>query len=129
MKTCLAVLIFALAAAQASDTFKARLSAVPIDTTMRANVAGQGSATAKLAGSKLSIAGSFDGLRSAATLAQLHQSRVTGVRGPVIADLNVSKSESGTIEGTIDLNAEQIDSLRKGRLYVQIHSEKAPDGN
>jgi hypothetical protein len=51
-----------------------------------------------------------------------------GMRGPVIADLTVSKATSGTISGTVDLNSQQLDSLRKGGLYIQLHSEKAPDG-
>ena len=28
-----------------------------------------------------------------------------------------------------NLTAEQIESLKKGRFYVQLSSEKAPDGN
>jgi hypothetical protein len=36
---------------------------------------------------------------------------------------------SGTLSGSIDLTPEQLQSLRKGQLYLQISSEKAPDGN
>jgi hypothetical protein len=54
---------------------------------------------------------------------------VTGVRGSSVLDLTVSKAISGTVTGSFDLTPEQVESLRKGRLYVQIHSEKAPDGN
>ena len=114
---------------QAQETFKTRLSPVPIDGTMRASVTGKGSATATLAGDTVSITGSFEGLQAAATVARLHQSKVAGVRGPVLADLTVSKAVSGTVSGSIKLTSEQADSLRKGRLYIQIHSEKAPDGN
>ena len=35
---------------------------------------------------------------------------------------------SGTIAGSFDLTAAQLTSLRKGGLYIQIQSEKAPDG-
>jgi hypothetical protein len=52
-----------------------------------------------------------------------------GVRGPTIADLQISKAVKGTIDGSIELNAEQLEGLRKGHLYIQIDSEKAPDGN
>jgi hypothetical protein len=117
------------AAAQASKSFKARLAPVPMDLTMAATVAGNGSITASLSGSKLTITGTFDGLRSAATIAQLHRSPVMGVRGPNIADLTVSKSTSGTISGTVDLTPAQVADLEKRHLYVQLHSEKAPDGN
>jgi hypothetical protein len=117
--------------AQAPRTFRARLSPVPIDVSMQATVAGSGTVTAVLTGSKLAITGSFDGLKSPATTAQLHKSPVRGVRGPNVLDLTVSKTDaaSGTISGSFDLTAIQIADLEKGRLYVQLHSEKAPDGN
>jgi hypothetical protein len=41
----------------------------------------------------------------------------------------VSKAMSGTITGSIDLTPEQVQGLKNGRLYLQISSEKAPDGN
>jgi hypothetical protein len=116
-------------AAQAQEAYKIRLSPVPIDVSMQNVVAGKGTGSAVLTGAKLSITGSFDGLRTPATIAQIHQAPVTGVRGPVFADVTVSKAISGTVSGSVDLNAAQIESLRKGRLYIQIHSEKAPDGN
>ncbi len=115
--------------AQTQEKFRTRLSPVSMDASMRANIAGLGSAAAVLSGTKLSVTGSFEGLRSPATIAQLHEGRGTGVRGPVIFDLTVSKAVSGTIEGSFDLSADQLENLRKGRFYVQIHSEKAPDGN
>ncbi len=62
-------------------------------------------------------------------MAHIHQGPATGVRGPAILELSVSKATSGAISGSFDLTPEQIESLDKGKLYVQIHSEKAPDGN
>jgi hypothetical protein len=115
--------------AQGQETFKGRLSPVAMDATMKANVAGSGSVSAVLSGTKLTITGSFDGMRSPATVAQLHQGIATGVRGPAILDLTVAKTTSGNITGSFDLTPEQIENLKKGKLYVQIHSEKAPDGN
>jgi hypothetical protein len=95
---------------------------------MQATVAGSGSATAELAGTKLSITGNFEGLRSPATVARLHMAQ-PGVRGPAIFDVTASKATSGTITGTLTLTALQADNFRKGRFYLQLHSEKAPDGN
>jgi len=114
--------------AQGGGTFKARLSPVPIDATMAANVTGSGSVTAVLTGAKLSITGTFEGLRSPATVAQVHSGR-KGVRGPSVFDLTVTKATSGAIEGNLTLTREQGADLNAGKLYVQIHSEKAPDGN
>jgi hypothetical protein len=100
-----------------------------MDATMRATVAGSGSLSARLTGSRLVVSGSFEGLLSPATIAQIRQSAVTGVRGPVVFDLTVAKATSGTIGGSLELTAEQSEILRKGRFYVQIDSEKAPEGN
>jgi hypothetical protein len=129
MKPCALFLIATLALAQAPNVFKVRLSPVAMDATMRATIAGSGSATATLLGTKLTITGSFEGLKSPATIAQIHRGVATGVRGPALFDLTASKGTSGMVSGSVDLTAEQVESLRKGRLYIQIHSEKAPDGN
>lgn len=116
-------------AAQGTKTYKARLSPVPIDVSMQAAIAGSGSVIATRTGSKLTLTGSFDGLKSAATVAQLHKGPVTGVRGPVVADLTVPKAASGSIGGTVDLTPALQEDLDKGRLYVQLHSEGAKEGN
>jgi hypothetical protein len=118
-------------AAQGGETFAARLAWVPISGADRANVTGTGTATATLTGTKLAIAGSFEGLAAPATVARLHDGVAKGARGPAIADLVVTKAVSGTLSGSIDLTKAQLDSLRQGRLYVQVHSEKgvAPDGS
>ena len=115
--------------AQGTRTFKTRLAPVPIDVAMQATIAGTGSVTATLSGSKLTITGSFEGLRSAATIAKIRKSPVRGVRGPEVFDLTVAPATSGTISGTFELNPQQLADLQGGRLYVQVHSEKAPDGN
>jgi hypothetical protein len=126
--TAIAAITLSLAAAQSRETVKARLSAVPADARTRAELAGSGAATAVLEGSKLSVTGSFEGLRTAATMAQLHNAVAAGVRGPVLADLTVPKATSGTITGSVDLNPEQLKNLHKGGLYIEIHNEKAPEG-
>jgi hypothetical protein len=115
--------------AQAPETFKTRLSPVPVDAKTRADVTGVGSVTATLVGVKLSITGSFEGLRSQALDAKVHQGQATGVRGPAILDVSVPHATSGAVSATLDLTPQQIESLKKGRLYLQIDSEKAPDGN
>ena len=116
-------------AAQTPETYKVRLSPVPVDAQTRANIAGIGSATATLLGARLSITGSFEGLRSPAIDAKIHQGSVTGVHGPAVLDLMVGHADSGMVTATLDLTPPQIESLKKGQLYIQIDSEKAPDGN
>ena len=125
-----AVLVWAQSgAAQNQEKFKIRLATVPMDGGMRDAVAGSGSATAVLSGAKLTVTGTFTGLRSAATAARVHRGPAMGVRGGAIGDLTVTGGVSGTIGGSIDLTPDQVQGLRKGQLYLQIASEKAPDGN
>ena len=118
------------AQAGAARTFHARLSTVPIDLTMASTIAGSGSVTGTLKGRTLVLSGKFTGLKTTATVARLHRGPNRGIRGNAIFDLTVSAAgTSGELNGTLELSAAQVEDLEKGRLYVQLHSEKAPDGN
>ena len=124
-----AAVVFAISLlAQSTETYKARLTAVPADARTRPSLAGIGSATGTLSGGKLSITGTFEGLLSPATMAQLHAAVAAGVRGPVIGDLTIAKATSGSLSGAFTLTPPQIENFHKGGLYIEIHSEKAPDG-
>lgn len=126
-----------LAAAQNANKFKARLAPAPgisivepQRSMQRTATAGIGSATATLSGRKLSVEGTFEKLVSPATEAHLFLGPMTGVRGggPVF-DLKVAPGTAGAINGSFDLSAEQVEALRKGRFYIQIHSQGAPTGH
>jgi hypothetical protein len=127
--TALITLLSTPGIGQTTESYKVRLSTVPMDGGMRSTVAGRGSATATLAGSKLTIDGTFEGLLSPATTGKLHRGVAMGVSGSAFADLTVTKSSSGKISGSIDLTPEQLQGLKLKQLYIQISSEKAPDGN
>jgi hypothetical protein len=117
-----------LAIAQGRETFKARLSSMPVDAKSRPNLVGSGMVTAVLTGSKLSIDGSFEGLKGKATTASLRVGPAIGVRGSAVRDLTVTAGMSGTITGSVDLTSAQVEHFKKGGFYVQLHSENAPDG-
>jgi hypothetical protein len=129
LATAVAIATIVHAGAAQSPQYRARLSVVPIDIAMQATIAGSGAVTASVKGSTLTLNGTFSGLKTAATVARVHRSPKTGMRGAPIGELTASKATSGTISGSIELTKEQIDDLAAGRLYVQLHSEKAPDGN
>jgi|SRR5262245_4705305 len=118
--------------AQTGDKFKGRLAPVPALGITPAAVAGVGSSSATLSGRKLTVSGTFEKMASTATVAHLCLGPVTGVRGESVFDLTVSKTgtgTSGTIAGTFDLSPAQVEDLRKGKFYIQIHSEGAPNGH
>lgn len=111
--------------AQTGEKYTARLGMVPAaNAAQQASVTGRGTATASLSGNKLTINGSFEGLPAAATAARIHLGIAKGARGKAIADLTITKATSGTLSGSVDLTAAQVEALRQGRLYVQVHSER-----
>lgn len=124
----LTVSAWAVAVAQGPQ-YRARLSVVPIDIAMQSTVAGSGSVTATLKGRTLVLDGTFTGLITPATAVRLHRGPRLAMRGPAIGDLTATAATSGTITGSIELSPEQAADLAAGRLYLQLHSEKAPDGN
>jgi hypothetical protein len=117
-----------LVQAQSQETYKTRLSPIAATGQSRAQVSGLGTATAVLTGTKLTITGSFEGLKTPATAVKLHNGVATGARGPAIRDLTITKALNGTISGSLDLNAQEVEYLRKGRLYIQVYSEKPAEG-
>lgn len=123
-----ALLVWSAQPAAQSKTYATRLSVVPLTVAMQETVGGQGTATATLAGNRLTIDGKFEGLRSPATGARLHIAP-RAIRGEAVAELTVSKATSGTLKGTVDLTDRLRDALEKFSLYIQINSEKAPEGN
>jgi hypothetical protein len=108
--------------------YQANLGPMPLDDETKAVIAGRGNATASFDGKLLSVKGSFAGLPSNATKANLFLSPHIGVPGTRVLALTVSESTSGTLSGSFRLTGAQVKALRTGNLYVQVDSEKAPPG-
>src|SRR6266699_2768822 len=104
--------------AQGGNTFKGRLSKVPVDAKMVPIIVGTGMATAQLTGTRVTISGTFEGMGTQATTARLYESKMRGTRGKIVGDLMVTKAASGTISGVFDLSPPQVESLKAGKLYV-----------
>lgn len=115
--------------AQGGNTFKGRLSKVPVDAKMVPIIIGVGEATATLNGTVVNISGKFEGLGSPATVARLHEAKKIGLHGPAIGDLTVTTAATGTVSGRVNLTPDQVAALKAGRLYVQIHSQAGPEGH
>jgi hypothetical protein len=115
-------------AAQARDTYKARLSPLGVTGATVNTTTGVGSITATLTGTTLAIEGTFEALTGNATDANVRRGP-KGIPGPVISTIEFTKASSGTLKGTLTLTPEQVEDLRGGRLYVQVHSERAPEGS
>lgn len=111
-----------------SEVYKARLSPLGVTNATVTTTTGVGAVTATLTGARLAIDATFEGLTGAATAANLRRGP-KGIPGPVVADIEFPKSSSGKLSQTIDLTPEQVADLRAGRLYLQLHSERAPEGS
>lgn len=118
----------AFAAQGGGDVYKARLSVVPLDVAMQANVAGLGQVTATLSGNRLTVTGDASGLKSPATTVSIHRG-AKGIPGPAILTLTATKTTSPMITGALDLTPQQVEDLKGEQLYVQLNSERAPEGN
>ena len=127
--TILALAVASGATAQSMATIRLRLTTAPMDASMRNVIGGTGAGTATVRGTKLDVTGMFEGLPLPASAAHIHNGRATGVRGPAILDLTVTKAASGAFSGSFDLTETQMESLKRGRLYIQIDNEKAQDGD
>lgn len=132
--------------AQGGDKYKVRLAPAPplglrgergtAFPTPASMVAGIGSASGTLSGRKFTVTGTFEKMASAATVAKVGLGLTTGARLDLILDLQLTKAAtstplgtSGTIAGTFDLTPAQVDALKKGKMYIQINSEGAPNGH
>lgn len=127
------LIVWALATAGAAaqgrpDAYKARLSPLGVTNATVNTTTGVGNVTATLTGNRLTIDGTFQGLTGNATSANLRRGP-KGIPGPVIAEIEIPKASSGAIKASVELNAAQVEDLRASRIYLQIHSERAPEGS
>jgi hypothetical protein len=123
---CLFLAVSAFAAHP--EIFKARLSPLGVTMATVNTITGAGAVTATLDGNRLAIDVSFEGLTGVAIAANIRRGK-KGIPGPVVFDLVIPKASSGKFSATLELTAEQVSDLQAGRLYLQIHSERAPDGS
>ena len=130
MQVSTLVVGLAIAALQAvPGPMRARLAPVPIDLSMQEAIAGLGAATATLSGGMLSVEGAYRGLASPATTVKVFDSPRPGMRGRLVGEFASGGGTTGTFKGTVAVTREQAAAYAAGLLYVELHSEKAPDGN
>ena len=88
---------------------------------------GRGTIDVAVSGNKLTFNGKFSGLASPATDAHLCIGVGIGVQGTCgKEEVVVTRADTGTLSGTVTINAAQAKALKAGQLYVQLNSQKAP---
>ena len=97
--------------AQTGDKYSARLGMVPAaNAAQQAMVAGKGAVTAMLAGTRLTINGSFEGLPAAATAAKVQQGIAKGALRTI--------SARGSVGGIVSANSLTDDVTRPGTRRI-----------
>lgn len=108
--------------------YSARLAPMPVDFRSVDRITGLGHLHARVQGEHLELRGEFSGLQGPATVARLHRGPMA-VPGPAVADLQISHAQNGQLSGKVVLTEQLAQALKARELYVQIHSEAAPEGN
>lgn len=114
-------------AAGARESYRARLSPMPVTPQTVESITGGGEVLLVLNGSRLSVAGRFAGMSSPATAAHVHRGP-PAQPGPAALPLEVTRARRGEVSGELELSGELLDALRRNGLYIQIHSETNPPG-
>lgn len=118
-----AVFFFACGAASAAPV-KAELTGAqevpPVETTA------SGSAQFQLRADR-SISGSIRTKNIDGVAAHIHDG-APGTNGPVVVTLNKKNDHEWTLPVGAKLTAEQVESLKAGKLYVNVHTEAHKNG-
>ena len=122
---CVAAL--ALSACGGDNEFKATLSGGaerpnPITTN------GTGSVTATLNDKTLTVNGTFSNLSAAASAAHIHGPADKENIADVVCPLTATANNGGTLTGTCTFTDAQVQALRDGKLYVNVHTSTNPTG-
>ena len=106
-----------------SNAISVKLS--PADEVPPATSSGSGSGSIRVAEDG-SVSGSVSTTGVQGTMAHIHQG-AKGANGPVIVPLTKS-GDTYTVPAGAKLNASQMQALKDGNLYVNVHSDKYKGG-
>jgi hypothetical protein len=76
----------------------------------------------------VTVNGSFQGLTGAAIAAHIHGPANEDQAADILCGLTASPSVSGTVTGTCNFTDEQVDQLRDGLMYINVHTPQYPAG-
>lgn len=115
-------------AAQDRPDFMGHLSPLPANARESVTMQGKGRVTASLDGTTLVIQATFEGLNSPAAAAAIRRA-IPGMRGDVQFPLTVTRGTNGSIAAKLTLTPAQMAEVKRGWYYIQIDTEKNPEGH
>jgi Cu/Zn superoxide dismutase len=103
--------------------FTADLTTAAVVPPTEGNASGSADVTVDTDASKVSWTVTMQDLSGDATAAHIHGPAAEGENAGPMVDM------SGAImDGSADITAEQIDAMKNGMTYVNVHTQKYPDG-
>ena len=117
----LAALCTTASAAEMKITLSGAQEVPPVTTSAR------GSGVITLAADK-SISGSVSVTGMEATMAHIHEAKMSNGSGPVIISLSRTGDNEWSIPADTKLTDDQIQSLKAGNLYINVHSATFKSG-
>jgi hypothetical protein len=102
---------------------KADLKASEETPPTESSGAGTADVTLDTDANKVSWKITYDGLTGDPTAAHFHGPAKAGEKAPPVVDISANIKE-----GSADISADQAKMIREGNTYINIHTEKYPDG-
>jgi hypothetical protein len=108
-----------------AETVKLKADLKASEETPPTNSSGAGTADVTLDtdANKVSWKITYDGLTGDATAAHFHGPAKAGEKAGPVVDISANIKE-----GSADISADQLQMIREGNTYINIHTEKYPDG-
>ncbi len=127
----LGAVLAALALAACSDDdeneFEAQMTGAKERPTP-VTTAATGETVATLEGTTLTVAGNYEELTGPTVAAHIHGPADEESVAGILCPLSTMGGASGAVVGTCTLTGEQVQQLRDGLMYVNIHTQQYPQG-
>jgi hypothetical protein len=109
-------------AAAAMMTWKAHLSAKDEVPPNASTATGDGTVTLNSATNELTWSVTFSGLSGPAAAAHIHGPGAPGANAGVVVAFDVPKAPAGEIKGSNVIVKSQVEDLKAGKWYINIHT-------
>lgn len=122
-----AVAALALSACSDEDEFEAEMNGASERPTP-VNTQATGNAVVKIEDTSVTVTGDFEGLSGPAVAAHIHGPADKETAAPVLCPLTATAAVSGTLSGSCSFSEDQLQQLRDGQMYVNVHTQQYPQG-
>lgn len=119
-------LSFLLGAAAAAEELRMEVTLTGEDQVPAVETDGHGSGTIEVDAAR-KISGSVTTENVPGTMAHIHEAP-PGENGPVVVPLEQDGDNTWVVPEGVHLTEAQLETLKEGNLYINVHTEKHPGG-